>query len=202
MYYARSHSKKKVKNVFDLLISLSLIQSIAFPPSTALDRSLKRLLSYPEQGLGVVAFHDQEAAGILHFYLTGYATLRKFYDLRDEESNLKEGEQPRLRPFARKRAAAATLIALISSASDSIYGGLYDESRDPVVHVDGLLALLGEAMVFINRTYSLSVPAPSHVSGALLNEDTDWNIRATANIDPNTESCAVIGNRISRDGHP
>ena len=111
----------------------------------------------PERGLGTVAFHDQEAASMLHLYLTGYATLRKFYDLRDEEYNCEEGEKPRLRPLARKRAAAATLIAVIKSASDSIYGGLYDESRDSVIHVDGLLALLGEAVIFVNRMY----PFPS-----------------------------------------
>ena len=108
-------------------------------------------MSRPEDGLGRVAFHDQEAARMLHLYLTGYATLRKFYDLRDEEYNCEEGEKPRLRPLARKRAAAATLIALIANASDSIYGGLYDVSRDSVMHVDGLLALLGEAVVFVNR---------------------------------------------------
>ena len=165
IYYARAHSRKKVKNVFDLLISLSLVQSLAFPPFSALDISLQELVSEPEYGLGRVAFHDEEATSILHLYLTGYATLRKFYDLRDEECNLKDGERPKLRPMARKRDAAATLIALITSASDSIYGGLYDESRGSVVHVDGLLALLGEAMVFVNSTYffpcfdAISVPA-------------------------------------------
>ena len=120
-----------------------------------MDESLKTLVSNPEQGLGRVAYHDQEATSMLHLYLTGYATLRKFYDLRDEEYHYEEGEKPSLRPLARKRAAAATLLALIASASDSIYGGLYDGSRDSVMHVDGLLALLGEAMVFVNRTYPL-----------------------------------------------
>ena len=127
---------------------------MALPPLPALDDSLRRLVTEPETGLGLVAFYDQKAAKILHQYLTGYATLRKFYDLRDEESILQEGKTPVLRPLARRRAAAATLVALIRSASDSIYGGLYDDSRQSVVPVDGLLVLLGECMVFVNRKWS------------------------------------------------
>ena len=125
---------------------------MAFPPVASLDGRLKGLISQPAISLGVVAYHDQKAAGILHLYLTGYATLRKFYDFRDQEQHVKDGEKPQLRPLARKRAAAAALIAVVSSAADNIVGGLYDESRDAVVHVDVLLALLGEAMVFVNRT--------------------------------------------------
>ena len=89
---------------------------------------------------------------MLHTHLTGYATLRKFYDLRDEEVNLEQGQKPRLRPIARKNAAATALLAVINSAADSIHGGLYDEDRGSIVQVDGLLALLGEAMVFVDRT--------------------------------------------------
>lgn len=77
--------------------------------------------------------------------------MRKFYDLRDEEVNLEEGQKPTLRPIARKRAAAAALLALINSAADNIHGGLYDEESGSVVQVDGLLALLGEAMLFVDR---------------------------------------------------
>ena len=88
---------------------------------------------------------------MLHTHLTGYATLRKFYDLRDEEVNLEPGQKPRLRPIARKNAAATALLAVINSAADSIHGGLYDEDRGSIVQVDGLLALLGEAMVFVDR---------------------------------------------------
>ena len=88
---------------------------------------------------------------MLHTHLTGYATLRKFYDLRDEEVNLEQGQKPRLRAIARKTAAATALLAVINSAADSIHGGLYDEDRGSIVQVDGLLALLGEAMVFVDR---------------------------------------------------
>ena len=94
---------------------------------------------------------DPKAAEMLHTYLTGYATLRKFYDLRDEEINLEKGQKPTMRPNARKIAAATALLAVINSAADNIHGGLYDESRASVVQVDGLLSLLGEALVFVNR---------------------------------------------------
>ena len=94
---------------------------------------------------------DPKAAEMLHTYLTGYATLRKFYDLRDEDINLEKGQKPTVRPNARKIAAATALLAVINSAADNIYGGLYDESRASVVQVDGLLSLLGEALVFVDR---------------------------------------------------
>ena len=99
---------------------------------------------------------DPKAAEMLHTYLTGYATLRKFYDQRDEEINLEEGQKPRTRPNARKAAAATALLAVINSAADNIQGGLFDENRGSVVQVDGLLALLGEALVFVNRMYTRS----------------------------------------------
>ena len=57
-----------------------------------------------------------------------------------------------MRPIARKKAAATALLAVIASATDNIHGGLYDEQRGAVVQVDGLLALLGEALVFVDRT--------------------------------------------------
>ena len=151
IYYARAHCHKKVKDVLDLLISLSLVQSIAFPPSSALDQNLRALLFTPEQSVGQLALMDPKAAEMLHTYLTGYATLRKFYDLRDEEINSETDQNPRARTKARKTAAATALLAVINSAADNIQGGLFDENRGSVVQVDGLLSLLGEALVFINR---------------------------------------------------
>ena len=96
---------------------------------------------------------DPKAAEMRHTYLTGYATLRKFYDLRDEEINLVEGQKPTTRSNARKTAAATALLAVINSAADNIQGGLFDENRGSIVQVDGLLSLLGEALVFVDRTY-------------------------------------------------
>lgn len=153
IYYARAHRHKKVKNILDLLISLSLVQSIAFPPLLDLDENLRSLLFTPEQSVGQLALMDPKAAEMLHTYLTGYATLRKFYDLRDEEIDLEVGQKPAARPNARKAAAATALLAVINSAADNIHGGLFDENRGSVVQVDGLLSLLGEAMIFVNRMY-------------------------------------------------
>ena len=148
-----------MKDVLDLLISLSLVQSYAFPPLSSIDQNLHALVSDPKKSLDQIADLDPQAAEMLHTYLTGYATLRRFYDLRDEELNLKEGQKPTLRPIARKRAAAECLLAVINSAADNIHGGLYDESRGSVVQVDGLLALLGEALVFIRGTCSSTYTA-------------------------------------------
>lgn len=79
--------------------------------------------------------------------------MRQFYDLRDAEVNARKGEKPR-GLLHRKREAAKTIIAVINSAADSILGGLYDETREAVIPVDGLLSLLGEATVFVNRKFA------------------------------------------------
>lgn len=54
--------------------------------------------------------------------------------------------------MALRKQAAFALSAVISSADDSIRGGLYDESREAVVSEDFLLALLGEATVFVRQS--------------------------------------------------
>lgn len=152
VYYARAHSIRKVKSVVDLLISYSLVQSRAFPSEDALDEELRSLLKEPKKYLSIIANVDTEAARILQFYLSGYAMLRRFYDIRDEALVAQDDGSQKLRPLARKRAAANALVAVIGSASDSIYGGLYDPDRDSAVQVDGLLSLLGEALVFVAGT--------------------------------------------------
>lgn len=153
MYYARARSQKKIKDVLDLLISLSLVESIAIPPVSALDPNLHALVFTPEDSLDQLKEIDEKAAAMLHTQLTGYAALRRFYDLRDEDIDLEHGQKSRLRPIARKTAAATALLAVINSAADNIHGGLFDPDRGSVVQVDGLMALLGEAMIFVNRTY-------------------------------------------------
>lgn len=149
--YARAQSRRKVKSVVDLLISYSLVQSRAYPATAELDEQLRSLMKEPKACLSSIAQIDEEAARILQFYLSGYATLRRFYEIRDEEIELGEGQKPRYKPLARRRAAAQALTAVIGSAADNIYGGLYDPDRDSAVQVDGLLALLGEALAFVQR---------------------------------------------------
>lgn len=142
----------------ELLISFSLVQSCAYPAAADLDPQLESLLKEPKTCLSVIASVNEEAASILQFYLSGYATLRRFYEIRDEAVELEEGQRPRFKPLARRRAAAKALAAVISSAADNIYGGLFDPDRDSAVQVDGLMALLGEALVFVNRESSFPFP--------------------------------------------
>lgn len=152
LYYARAHNATKIRDVLDILTSLSLVQSVAIPPTADLDPILARFIKSPKQSLTELSRTDVEAATLLSTYLSGYATLRKFYELRDEEVNLLAGQKPSLRPKARTKAAADALIIVIQSAGASIRGGLYDPEVDVVVQVDGLVTLLGEALVFLNRT--------------------------------------------------
>ncbi|KAL4801943.1 hypothetical protein BDV18DRAFT_147875 [Aspergillus unguis] len=154
--YARAHNRRKVKSVVDLLISYSLVQSRAYPASDDLDEQLRILIREPKTCLSAIASADEEAAAILQFYFSGYATLRRFYETRDEARN---GQKPRYKPLARRRAAAQALVAVISSAADSIYGGLYDPDRDSAIQVDGLLALLGEALPLVHESASILSPS-------------------------------------------
>lgn len=151
--YARSHAPAKIRQLVDLLVSYSLVQSAAYPPNSELDEDLRILVENPQRPLSRLNQIDAEAAGMLQFYLAGYACLRRFYHLRDEEMMTKaEGRTPNIKsPRARKRAAAKALIAVINSAADCIYGGLYDAERESAVQVDGLLTLLGEVTAFIGQ---------------------------------------------------
>lgn len=96
---------------------------------------------------------------MLSAHLSGYATLRRFYDLRDADvaktpsSHDKTSATPALRPKARARAAASALMVLISSSASPIQGGLYDSTIETAVPVDVLLPLFGEALVFLNTPH-------------------------------------------------
>jgi hypothetical protein len=153
LYYARAHAGSKIQEVLRALVAHCLVKSIAYPPLAELDASLKKLITSPKKSLSDLASLDTEAAELLSNSLSGYATIRKFYDLRDEEVLLKGSEKPSHRPMARKRTAANALAVIIASAASSIRGGLYDPEIETVVQVDVLLPLLGEALVFINRKY-------------------------------------------------
>lgn len=134
-----------------MLVAHCLIKSTSYPPVADLDTSLRSLITSPKQTLTKLANQDTEAAAILSQHLSGYATIRKFYDLRDSTPSS-------IPSLSLKRQAAAALLIIISSAASSIQGGLYDSSIETVIAVDVLLPLLGEALVFLNqakRTLSL-----------------------------------------------
>lgn len=172
LYYARAHKPQKFRNVLDLLTSLCLVQSMSYPPASELDDRLKAFISLPEKSVVQLGRMDTEAASVVARYLSGYATIRRFYDLRDEELHLKPGQKPSLLPIARKKAAATALMAMITSANESIKGGLYDPSVDAVVQVDGLLTLLGEALPFVNRKCSISFLRP--LSSMVMHSCTEY----------------------------
>ncbi|KAL8913241.1 MAG: hypothetical protein Q9171_001888 [Xanthocarpia ochracea] len=151
IYYARAGRPKRVKNILDLLISLSLVESKAVPASSSLDNNLRALVETPKESLAVLRDIDAEAAQLVHHHLTGYASLRRYYDLRDADSSINKSLMAGPRPITRRKAAISTLIAIINSAADNIHGGLYDEDRGSIVPIDGLLALLGEALVFVDQ---------------------------------------------------
>lgn len=147
-YFALSHKTERVREVLNLLTSYSLVQSTAYPAETELDNELKNLLRNRSATLERRAEQDLEAAQLLGRMLSGYATLRKFYELRDEYAHEDASSSKAL--SLRKKAALA-LVAAISSSDDNIRGGLYDDARDAVISEDFLLALLGEATVFLGQ---------------------------------------------------
>lgn len=150
-YFALSHKEESVRSVLDMLINSSLGESSAHPHESGMDDHLKRMMSSPQETLIGLSRMDIDAAELLRKTLSGYATLRKFYSLRDEEVLLPKGQRPKKSSLARKEEAVAALIAVISSADENICGGLYDEERDAIVNVDFLLALLGEVLPFVSQ---------------------------------------------------
>ncbi|KAK0668813.1 hypothetical protein QBC41DRAFT_356240 [Cercophora samala] len=152
-YYALAHRPNKVREVMNLLLSYSLIQSCAFPPAQELDNYLVRLLNDRNKTLEDLAARDMEGAELLGKMLSGYASLRQFYDIRDNKDSLPS----HISPFARKQQAATALVSVIASSDDNIRGGLYDQTRDGIVSEDFLLALLGEALVFVTNPSNTNV---------------------------------------------
>jgi len=133
------------------LTSASLLQSAAWPSQQRLDPQLSALLSRNRAPLVSLAHDDAEAAKLLSSYLSGYATLRQFYDLRDQPFNGTATQIVPLRPLERRREVAKALIAVIESAADCIRGGLFDKGVESVVSVDGVLVLLGEALPLLGQ---------------------------------------------------
>lgn len=144
IYYARANATRKLKATISFLISLCLLQSAAIPSPDALDDQLASLLSKDRPALVHLAGVDSEAASLLGGQLSGYATIRRFYDLRDNTTGSAKS-------LERKREAAKALLFIIESAADCIRGGLFDPDVKSVVPTDGLLALLGEALPLLGQ---------------------------------------------------
>ncbi|ORY63025.1 uncharacterized protein BCR38DRAFT_435696 [Pseudomassariella vexata] len=145
-YYALAHRPGKVRDVLNGLMSFSLAESTIYPPEGEMDDQLKKLLRERSATLEQFAKQDYEAAELLGKMLSGYFTLRKFYELRDGDCKINP------RSITRRQQAATALTFVIASADENIRGGLYDDSCDAVVSEDFILALLGEATVFINQS--------------------------------------------------
>jgi len=127
-------------------MSISLVESTVYPPDSELDEVLRALLKERATTLEGFTKQDHEAAELLAKMLSGYATLRQFYECRDGNGKSQQ------KSLLRRQQAAAALAAVIASADDNIRGGLYDDTRDAVVSEDFLLALLGEMSVFVSQS--------------------------------------------------
>ncbi|KAJ2897212.1 nuclear pore complex subunit nup85 [Zalerion maritima] len=195
-YYALGHRPNKVREVLNLMMSYSLMHSTVFPADEDLDDYLNRLLTQRSTTLEKLAKTDLEAAELLGKMLAGYATLRKFYELRDgvadaspfqREGSVSPGSQGRRPPAARQQAAAA-LVAVIASSDDNIRGGLYDNTRDAVVSEDFILALLGEALMFLQ---------PASMSASLLGDnEPDLTLEQLDVLFKAVEDIQTVGTRV------
>lgn len=152
LFYAKAHSGDKLQQTLDMLLNQSLVRSAAYPAHQDLDPKLADLLTKQAGILNELYHRDRTAARLLSDKSSGYATLRRFYELRDEcdEKSAYEREvsgfKSGIKPAARKKEMVKGLVALIESAGESIQGGLYDANAGGVVPVDALLPLLAEAL--------------------------------------------------------
>lgn len=150
IYYARAHATEKLKDTVSLLTTISLLHSAAMPSSRTIDAKLKSLIGQDRKALTELGHVDLDAAQLLSSNVSGYATLRKFYDLRDQDALTASGKAPK--SLERHREAANSLFALLKSAADCIPGGLFDPEAETVIPVEGLLALFGESLPFLGQT--------------------------------------------------
>ncbi|KJZ79512.1 hypothetical protein HIM_00981 [Hirsutella minnesotensis 3608] len=148
-YFALAHRVDRVREVLNLLMAYSLVHSTAYPPEKDLDEELRNLLRRRTETLEKRAKQDLEAAQLLGRMLSGYATLRTFYEIRDGQDI---DQVSATKAVHLRKQAASALITVIASSDDNIRGGLYDASRDAVVSEDFLLALLGEATAFVRQS--------------------------------------------------
>ena len=117
------------------------------PPTPSLDYDLASLLSTERSVLLSLARIDTDAAKLLGGWVSGYAMLRRFYEIRDQDVSASAATSlKKMGGLERKREASKALIAVIEAAADCIKGGLFDPEVESVVPVEGMLALLGEVL--------------------------------------------------------
>jgi hypothetical protein len=117
------------------------------PPTPSLDYDLASLLSTERSVLLSLARIDAASADLLGRWVSGYAMLRRFYEIRDQDFNTGAATSlKKMGGLERKREAAKALIVVIEAAADCIKGGLFDPEIESVVPVEGVLVLLGEVL--------------------------------------------------------
>lgn len=127
---------------------------MAYPPRSDLDERMRSFISSPKQTFTSLAATDLDAAQHLSTWLSGYATVRKFYELRDAEVLSRSDETSSQKVLSRKKDAAEALLISVASANHPIRGGLFDPSTEVVIPVDSLLVLLGEALPLLSEESS------------------------------------------------
>lgn len=122
------------------------------PPQELLDPHLASLLSTQRTVLLELARTDTEAAQLLSRWVSGYAMLRRFYEIRDQDfSATILTVMRKMGALERKREASKVLVAVIEAAADCIKGGLFDPEIESVVPVEGVLVLLGEVLPLLGN---------------------------------------------------
>ncbi|SMR51563.1 unnamed protein product [Zymoseptoria tritici ST99CH_1A5] len=164
IYYARAHASAKLKDTLGLLTSLCLLHSASMPAQNNIDPKLEDLIGKDRTALRELAQTDMEAATLLSSHLSGYATLRKFYDLRDQDLAPVPPKQS-LKSLTRRREAAAALYVVVKSAADCIPGGLFDPEVETVIPAEGLLALLAETLPLLGGGQRIF--SENHIFGLL-----------------------------------
>ncbi|RPA94315.1 hypothetical protein L873DRAFT_1701945 [Choiromyces venosus 120613-1] len=124
-FFALANDRFSLHNILTKLTTSSLLYSTPSPAAPSLDPVLSNLLKTP----------TSITSPILRFELSGYATLRNFYESRDN------GDHAR---------AVKALVAVLKSAGEKLDGGVYDSDWDSAVEEWMIGVLLGELMPYIN----------------------------------------------------
>ncbi|CUS15115.1 unnamed protein product [Tuber aestivum] len=124
-FFALANDRFSLHNILTKLTTSSLLHSTPSPAPPSLDPVLSDLLKTP----------TSITSPILRFELSGYATLRNFYESRDS------GDHSR---------AVKALVAVLKSAGEKLDGGVYDADWDSAVEEWMIAVLLGELMPYIN----------------------------------------------------